>query len=67
LACLKDEPKAKDFFGTLSSGHQRYFSNWIESTKTTETKTKRINQAVYGLSHEMDYVAIIRHFKAKNR
>jgi hypothetical protein len=65
LACLEDEPKAKCFFGTLSPGHQRYFSNWIESAKTIETKTKRITQTLYGLSHEMDYGAMIRHFKRK--
>ncbi|KPM48390.1 YdeI/OmpD-associated family protein [Jiulongibacter sediminis] len=64
-ACLEDAPKAQEFFGTLTEGHRRYFSNWIESAKTIETKTKRISQAIFGLSHEMDYGQMIRHFKKK--
>ncbi|UBM57397.1 YdeI/OmpD-associated family protein [Marinilongibacter aquaticus] len=68
LACLEDEPKAMAFFDTLSPGHQRYFSNWIESAKTIETKTKRISQSLYGLANHMDYGQMIRHFKSlKNK
>ncbi|MFT5883804.1 MAG: hypothetical protein ACI9IP_000251 [Arcticibacterium sp.] len=66
LACLEDEPKANDFFGTLSPGHQRYFSKWIESAKAIETKTKRLGQCLYGLANEMDYGQMIRFFKKKN-
>jgi hypothetical protein len=64
-ACLEDAPKAQEFFETLTKGHQRYFSNWIESAKTIETKTKRITQAIFGLSNEMGYPEMIRHFKKK--
>lgn len=64
-ACLDDEPKAREFFETLTKGHQRYFSNWIESAKTIETKTKRITQAIFGLSNQMGYPEMIRHFKKK--
>jgi hypothetical protein len=63
--CLGDIPAAKDFFETLSPGHRRYFSNWIESAKTIETKSKRISQAIYGLSNGMGYPEMIRYFKAK--
>lgn len=42
IDCLKDEPKAYTFFKTLTQGHQNYFSKWIESAKTVETKSKRI-------------------------
>ncbi len=65
LMCLEDEPKALDFFGQLTKGHQVYFSNWIESAKTIETKTKRITQAVTGLAMGMGYPEMIRHFKKK--
>lgn len=54
---------ANDFFYCLSKGHQRYFSNWIESAKTIETKTKRLEQTLYALSRKMDYGEMIRHFK----
>jgi hypothetical protein len=65
LACLEDEPKAEVYFNTLTAGHRRYFSNWIESAKTIETKTKRITQALWGLSNDMGYPEMIRQFKGK--
>ena len=65
LACLDDEPKALAFFRTLAKGHQNYFSNWIESAKTAETKAKRITQAVTGLAMGLGYGEIIRYFKAR--
>jgi hypothetical protein len=67
LACLEDEPVAKEFFESLTKGHQRYFSTWIESAKTIETRTKRITQSIFGLSHQMDYGQMYRHFKKKNQ
>ncbi|GAB2599688.1 DUF1905 domain-containing protein [Spirosoma areae] len=63
MVCLADDPKAMAFFNTLPKGHQAYFSNWIEDAKTIETKTKRITQAVMGLSMGMGYGEMIRYFK----
>ncbi len=63
MTCLADDPTALDFFYTLAKGHQNYFSNWIESAKTVETKTKRITQAVTGLSMGMGYGEMVRYFK----
>jgi hypothetical protein len=65
LDCLENEPKAKQQFNTLPEGHKKYFSNWISSAKTLETKTKRINQVLFGLANQMDYGQMIRHFKAQ--
>ncbi|MGR3811247.1 YdeI/OmpD-associated family protein [Jiulongibacter sp. NS-SX5] len=65
MACLEDEQAAKEFFESLTPGHRRYFSKWIASAKTIDTKTKRISQALYGLSNKMEYNIMIRHFKAK--
>lgn len=64
LECLNDEPAAKTFFESLPYGHQNYFSKWIESAKTEETKTKRIAFAVDALSKKMDYGTMIRNIKA---
>lgn len=64
LECLADEPEAQTFFESLTKGHQRYFSNWIDSAKTPDTKAKRIAMALKGLSMRMDYGQMIRHFKA---
>jgi hypothetical protein len=58
--CLKDDIRAYDFFNTLPKGHQRYFSNWIESAKTIQTKTKRITMAVVALASGLGYGEMIR-------
>jgi hypothetical protein len=63
MVCLSDDPIALDFFNTLAKGHQTYFSQWIEGAKTTATKTKRITQAVMGLSMKLGYGEMIRYFK----
>ena len=63
MDCLADEPQALAFFITLPKGHQNYFSNWIESAKTTETRVKRISQAVRGLAMNMGYGEMVRYFK----
>lgn len=63
LVCLDDAPDALAYFQQLSQGHQRYFSQWIDEAKTVETKTKRLTQAVTGLSMGLGYGEMIRHFK----
>ncbi len=65
MACLEDEPRGLKYFQSLPKGHQKYYSNWIESAKTEATKTKRIAMAVNALSREMGYGEMIREDKAK--
>lgn len=60
IACLQDDPVAHDFFQTLSGSHQKYFSKWIDSAKTSYTKTKRIVMAVTALSIKQGYPEMIR-------
>jgi hypothetical protein len=59
-ACLAEEPKALQFFNTLAPSHQKYFSKWIAEAKTEATKTKRLAQAIEGLSRKMDYGTMMR-------
>ncbi len=66
LVCLADEPPALEFFRSLPKGHQRYFSNWIESSKTATTKTKRIAQAVNALALHLGFGEMIRMNKKNN-
>jgi hypothetical protein len=61
--CLNDEPAAKTFFNALAGSHQRYFSKWIDSAKTEQTKTKRIAWAVTALSKKQGYSEMIRSHK----
>ena len=63
VACLNDDPAAMAHFKTLPQSHQNYFSKWIESAKTVETKTKRIAQAVNALSRQQGYVEMVREMK----
>ncbi len=63
VECLNDEPNALAFFKTLPRGHQNYFSKWIESAKTVQTKAKRIAQAVNGLAKKQGYPEMLRALK----
>ncbi|HEX6226662.1 MAG TPA: YdeI/OmpD-associated family protein [Chryseolinea sp.] len=65
MNCLAEEPDAKIFFKSLPKSHQNYFSNWIESAKTAETKTKRIVMAVNAMTKRQDFGAMIRANKNK--
>ena len=66
LACLSDDPAAQTQFDSLSAGHQRYFSNWIEEAKTTNTRTDRIAKSIWGLSMGMGFGEMIRYFKKQS-
>lgn len=61
--CLNDDPAAKSFFQTLAPSHQNYFSKWIDTAKTDATKSRRIAQALFGLSNKMDFSQMVRYHK----
>ena len=63
MECLRDEPKAFVFFQTLPGSHQRYFSKWIDSAKTEQTKAKRIAQTVTALAQGHGYADMLRALK----
>lgn len=60
MACLKDDPPALAAFKKLPGSHQKYFSRWVESAKTSTTKTKRIVMTITALSKKMDFGAMLR-------
>ncbi len=64
LLCLKDEPDAFAYFNTLASSHKVYFSKWIDSAKTEETKANRIAEAVVALAKGWGYPEMLRARKA---
>lgn len=66
MISLEDEPAALDFFNTLPMSHRQYFSKWIESAKTVETKTKRIVSAVMALSQRKGYGEMMRENKTRD-
>ena len=63
-ACLADDPKALAKFESLPKSHQNYYSKWIESAKTIETKSRRIAMTVKGLAMNMDYGEMMRYYKS---
>ncbi len=65
IQCLKDEPEAWKNFSALTPSHQRYFSTWVTSAKTTATRDKRIAHSVVALARNWDYGQMIRSLKAK--
>ncbi len=65
MDCISDEPEAHKFFNTLTRSHQNYFSKWIESAKTEETKAKRIAQSLNAFLKGLGYPEMLREQKAK--
>jgi hypothetical protein len=60
MACLKDDAKARENFNKLPGAEQRYFSKWIESAKTADTKAKRIAQMLNAMLKGWKYGQMIR-------
>ncbi len=66
LECLEEEPKALEHFRKLPPSHQKYYSRWIQSAKTFETKSKRIAMAVNALLKGYKYGEMIRESKGRH-
>jgi bifunctional DNA-binding transcriptional regulator/antitoxin component of YhaV-PrlF toxin-antitoxin module len=64
MACLKDEPESLKFFKSLTGSHQKYFSGWIESAKTSHTKAKRITMALDAFARKKGFPEMIRENKS---
>ena len=67
LECLADEPAAQKYFLKLPKSHQNYYSRWIESAKSEQTKAKRIAQAVTACARQQHYGEMIRSLKEENK
>lgn len=63
VQCLSDDPVALAYFNKLPGSHQKYYSKWIESAKTDETKAKRIAQAVTACSRGQHYGQMMQSLK----
>ena len=57
-------PRLWNIFNSLAGSHRNYFSKWIDSAKTEETKAKRIAMAVSALSRNLSYPEMMREHKA---
>ncbi len=63
MDCLEDEPPALAYFNKLPPSHRNYYSKWIESAKTEQTKAKRIAQAVTACARQMHFGQMVRALK----
>lgn len=45
-AALKEHPKARQAFAALTTGHRRHFIAWFDSAKGTDTRIRRLGQAI---------------------
>ena len=60
MECLTDSPKAEKKFKALPQSHQMYYSNWIESAKTIETKAKRISLTISAMEKNLTYAEMLK-------
>jgi hypothetical protein len=60
LECLGDSPKAEKVFNELPRSHQMYYSKWIESAKTIQTRAKRIGLTVTALERNLKFNEMLR-------
>ena len=67
MECIAEEPAGLSFFKTLTPGHQKYFSNWIDSAKTEATRITRIAHTLNALSNHQDYGQMIRSLTNENK
>jgi hypothetical protein len=60
LECLRDAPKAEKKFNELPRSHQMYYSKWVESAKTIQTRAKRIGMAIAALERNLKFNEMLR-------
>jgi hypothetical protein len=48
--CLEDEPKAMKFFNSISESEQKFYIDWIYSSKKEETRIERLAETINRLA-----------------
>lgn len=65
IECLQDEPAAWNQYQSIAPSHKLYFTRWINSAKTENTRARRIAQTVTALAAGKDYGTMLRTLKAE--
>jgi Domain of unknown function (DUF1905)/Bacteriocin-protection, YdeI or OmpD-Associated len=60
LECLADSPKAEKKFRSMPLSHQMYYSKWIESGKTVQTRAKRIHHTILGMERNLTFAEVLK-------
>jgi hypothetical protein len=65
MELLESEPKALAHFNSLPGSHQNYFSKWIESAKTINTRHDRIASTLNAMIKKQGYAEMMRERKSE--
>ena len=65
IDCLSDSIVAEKYFNSLTPSHRLYFSKWVASANTIDTKSKRITSALLALENKMGFPEMLRSLKVK--
>ncbi len=60
IACIKEDNMANKVFMGMPPSHQKYYSKWIESAKTPETKARRIAAAITALNEKISFGEMLK-------
>ncbi len=60
ILCMKDEPVAYGKFKKLPKSYQNYYSKWIGSAKTPETKSRRIGIVINGVLNDQTLAEMLK-------
>ncbi|MEO5581538.1 MAG: YdeI/OmpD-associated family protein [Saprospiraceae bacterium] len=63
LDCLYELPRAVKTFEALPKSHQNYFTKWIQTAKTPDTKANKIAMAIDALSRGLRFNEMLREKK----
>jgi hypothetical protein len=60
MECLADSPAAEKKFRSMPLSHQMYYSNWIESGKSVQTRAKRIHHTISGMEKNLTFAEVLK-------
>jgi len=60
VLCMKDEPIAFSKFKKLPKSYQNYYSKWVGSAKTPETKSRRIGIVINGVLNDQTLAEMLK-------
>ena len=60
VECLADSPSAKNKFHSMPKSRQMYYSKWIESGKSPQTRAKRILATILGMEKNLTYSEVLK-------
>lgn len=60
MLCLKEEPEANSKFNKQPLSYRKYYSKWVDTAKTTETKARRIGAIMNGMVGGLTFPEIMK-------